>query len=375
MSRGLQDLGFGEKLGLLGSAFRGNIQPFQAASKQARQRQEQQKQQQQQKQLAGILSGQQTPAFARPGGAEFDPQQFRQGQLAQLGALGTPEANEILREQALPSSTGGSALERIAGRIMEESNKAGQPVDFVTAISLAKSGLGQGLTFEGGEISPIAGALQSRQQLAQARESGVQEAKSEFEPARAGERKTAEKEAELQVARRAAFPKLESAFQAAVAKNDVVIQTIDEVLPKVGIFTAGFFSPTANIKGTPATDLKANIDTILANIGFEELQAMRDNSPTGGALGQVAVRELELLQATFANITNSQSPSQLRFNLRKLKKQVIQSRERLDKAFNKQARLAGIEVNKKKLIIEGEQQGELSNLSNDELIRMLGAAQ
>lgn len=366
MSRGLQDLGFGEKLGLLGSAFRGNMQPFQAASQQARQRQEEQKQQQQQKQLAGILSGQQTPAFARPGGAEFDPQQFRQGQLAQLGALGTPEATEILREQALPSTSGGSALERIAGRIMDESNKSGQPVDFVTAISLAKSGLGQGLTFEGGEISPIAGALQSRQQLAQAREAGAQEAKTRFEPTRAGEKKVAEREAELRVARRAAFPKLEGAFQTASAKSDVVIQTIDEVLPRVGALSAGLGSLTQVIPGTPAADLKANIDTILANIGFEELQAMRDNSPTGGALGQVAVRELELLQATRANIASSQSPSQLRSNLRKLRRQVKESRERLDKAFNKQSRLAGI---------EGEQQGELSNLSNDQLIRMLGVVQ
>lgn len=91
MSRGLQDLGFGEKLGLLGSAFRGNIQPFQAASQQARQRQQQQ-------QLAGILSGQQTPAFARPGGAEFDPQQFRQGQISQLGALGTPQAIQAMTQ-------------------------------------------------------------------------------------------------------------------------------------------------------------------------------------------------------------------------------------------------------------------------------------
>lgn len=366
MSRGLQDLGFGEKLGLLGSAFRGNIQPFQAASKQARQRQEQQKQQQQQKQLAGILSGQQTPAFARPGGAEFDPQQFRQGQLAQLGALGTPEAIDILQEQSLPSATGGSALERIAGRIMAESTKKGQPVDFVTAISLAKSGLGQGLTFEEGAISPIAGALQSRQQLAQAREAGAQEAKSEFEPARAGERKIAEKEAELRVARRAAFPKLESAFETAVAKSDTVIQTIDEVLPNVGALTAGFASLTDVIPGSPAANLKANIDTILANIGFEELQAMRDNSPTGGALGQIAVRELELLQALKSNISNSQSPSQLRFNLRKLKQQLIQSRKRLDKAFNKQARLAGI---------QGEQPGELSNISDEQLMRMLGAVQ
>lgn len=91
MSRGLQNLGFGEKLSLLGGAFRGNVQPVIEARNRLQQQQNQQ-------QLAGILSGQQTPAFARPGGAEFDPQQFRQGQIAQLGALGTPQAIQAMTQ-------------------------------------------------------------------------------------------------------------------------------------------------------------------------------------------------------------------------------------------------------------------------------------
>jgi hypothetical protein len=44
------------------------------------------------------------------------------------------------------------------------------------------------------------------------------------------------------------------------------------------------------------------VDTIKANLGFAELKKMRDESPTGGALGQVAVQELEMLQATVAKL-------------------------------------------------------------------------
>jgi hypothetical protein len=44
------------------------------------------------------------------------------------------------------------------------------------------------------------------------------------------------------------------------------------------------------------------VKTIQANLGFDALQAMRDASPTGGALGQVAVQELEMLQSTVANL-------------------------------------------------------------------------
>lgn len=80
--------------------------------------------------------------------------------------------------------------------------------------------------------------------------------------------------------------------------------------------TAGFFGGlTARVAGTPAANLAATIDTIEANLSFSELQKMRDNSPTGGALGQVTERELALLGATVASLRQSQSPEQLRRNL------------------------------------------------------------
>lgn len=70
--------------------------------------------------------------------------------------------------------------------------------------------------------------------------------------------------------------------------------------------------------GTPAADLKALLDTIRANIGFKELNEMRQASPTGGALGQVTERELALLQATLGNVEQSQSAEQLAYNLTRL---------------------------------------------------------
>jgi hypothetical protein len=47
---------------------------------------------------------------------------------------------------------------------------------------------------------------------------------------------------------------------------------------------------------TKAKDYKQRLDTLKANIGFGELQRMRDNSPTGSALGQVTELELKFLQ-------------------------------------------------------------------------------
>ena len=63
-------------------------------------------------------------------------------------------------------------------------------------------------------------------------------------------------------------------------------------------------------------NLNAFLTTIRANSGFDELQAMRDSSPTGGALGQVSEREIDFLQALKANLSRTQSPEILKQNLK-----------------------------------------------------------
>ena len=55
-------------------------------------------------------------------------------------------------------------------------------------------------------------------------------------------------------------------------------------------------SGMALIPGTPAYDTNAQIETVISSIGFDRLQKMRDESPTGGALGQVSERELSQLK-------------------------------------------------------------------------------
>ena len=80
--------------------------------------------------------------------------------------------------------------------------------------------------------------------------------------------------------------------------------------------TTGFWGNLlGNVPGTAAYDARALAQTIRANLGFDQLQAMREASPTGGALGQVAVQELEALQSTIANLDLNQSPDQVMRNL------------------------------------------------------------
>lgn len=72
-----------------------------------------------------------------------------------------------------------------------------------------------------------------------------------------------------------------------------------------GAWLAGF-AGDLNINGKQITGnaraIYTAVKTIEANLGFDALQAMRDASPTGGALGQIAVQELEMLQSTKAKL-------------------------------------------------------------------------
>lgn len=107
--------------------------------------------------------------------------------------------------------------------------------------------------------------------------------------------------------------------QGAVAQADRVVNKVDEALSKVGMTTTGLGSAMAAIPGTSARDLRSTLDTIKANLGFAELQAMRDASPTGGALGAIAVQELVALQSTVASLDQAQSQQQLAKSLEQIK--------------------------------------------------------
>lgn len=98
-----------------------------------------------------------------------------------------------------------------------------------------------------------------------------------------------------------------------------IVSKVDEALGLVGNATAGIGSSLAGVPGTPARNLKSALETIKANLGFAELQAMRDASPTGGALGAIAVQELTALQSTIASLDQEQSPAQLAKNLQQVR--------------------------------------------------------
>jgi hypothetical protein len=105
----------------------------------------------------------------------------------------------------------------------------------------------------------------------------------------------------------------------ALERAQSVMGSVQQALDMTSPLTAGGIGAVVGkIPGTKAFDLRRKVEEVKANIGFQELQAMREASPTGGALGQVAVQELTMLQAVLGSLDANQSPAQLSQSLNKV---------------------------------------------------------
>ena len=134
--------------------------------------------------------------------------------------------------------------------------------------------------------------------------------------------------------RQMAQPKAMASLESANSKTQLVRSKIAQALPMINNYTTGVGSLLSALPGTQARDLKETIDTIVANLGFEELQDMRNNSPTGGALGAIAVQELNMLQKTKTSLEQAQTVGQLTNAMRELDEFQAGAAERRKRAFD-----------------------------------------
>ena len=155
------------------------------------------------------------------------------------------------------------------------------------------------------------------------------------------------------------YPKLQTKRALLEDKTLNVDESIDNAIKKVGSWTTGIPGAAGGlIPGTEAFDLNQELTTIKANIGFDRLQQMREASPTGGALGQVAVQELEALQNSIKSLDRKQRPETLKRNLQTVKKQYRKWKAANERAKKEEAarynRLTGV---KNKSIQSGPPKG------------------
>jgi len=135
----------------------------------------------------------------------------------------------------------------------------------------------------------------------------------------------------------------------------VVLDTIDTIFAQVEEGGNDTFWPFDNVTGaigtamsyvagSPAHDVASNIDTIVSSIGFERLQKMRDDSPTGGALGSISEKELALLNSALGSLRQSQSREQFLKNLRRVKTHYQASVQAIREQQIEYARINGLPI-------------------------------
>jgi len=114
--------------------------------------------------------------------------------------------------------------------------------------------------------------------------------------------------------------------QKGMREGEIFIQETEKL--KDLVRSAPWYSPVAGVaseKVLPTlrqnrVNAQSIADSLAGRIGFNELQAMRDASATGGALGQVSERELKFLQGAKRSIQLAQSEDQLVKNLNEFTK-------------------------------------------------------
>jgi hypothetical protein len=147
--------------------------------------------------------------------------------------------------------------------------------------------------------------------------------------------------------------KLVSAQESAIYDIRKTIDQIDKIAVDVGMESGWWETGKSGAfvrglpgflgKGTEAYDLAGNIKTIDAQSAFSKLQQMRENSPTGGALGNVTEKELDLLKSSVSNLDPDLSQNAFVGNLVGAKKVYLDMLRRLDpKAADEYANRKGI---------------------------------
>lgn len=134
-----------------------------------------------------------------------------------------------------------------------------------------------------------------------------------------GVREGAIKRAQKQVETAEAQPKVRLQIQSADQQTSLVTNTIDDALKSIesgGRLVTGTFGSRLAGAYEPATDLRGQIDTIKAAIGMGKIQEMKAQSATGATgFGQLAIRELDRIEAAVGSLDQAQSPDELKKRL------------------------------------------------------------
>ena len=110
--------------------------------------------------------------------------------------------------------------------------------------------------------------------------------------------------------------------------GSTVIQDLQralDLIPELGVIARGegvlggvTRQTQARVPGTVANRITQFTESALSNVGLDTLQQMRENSPTGGALGQVPIQQQTRLEQVLGSLKIDQPPDVLDANIKRV---------------------------------------------------------
>lgn len=278
------------KQNILGMIARNQVNPRGAIAYQDQMKQQEAQQQAmeaQKLQAAQLLNKQRQQALQQAGQPQFQRVQGRDGNLYEVQV--NPQTGQLMG-QPRPVQGLGQAQKKIPDRLvpylppeLQVNPQAATTADLVAAARKAQEEANQPSLAERKFEADQQAALQERQ-ADQQREAGALDA-----------------------------------MQSKATLIDGKVKEAIKIIEDNPVATGGFIGGmSSNIYGTDAYSLEKTVQTIKANLAFDELQKMRAASKTGGALGAVSERELGLLESAVASLDPGLPRSQLMANLQKV---------------------------------------------------------
>jgi hypothetical protein len=153
----------------------------------------------------------------------------------------------------------------------------------------------------------------------------------------AGAKTTASEQAKKDVAKPGQAIEAKAALDSTLSSMDRLRSAAADALndPNLARVT-GVMGMLPNMPGGGAADVENKLGNLKSQIGFTVLQAMRDASKTGGALGAISDKENELLQNNLAPLGKSQSTEQMRQSLQSIIDYVDGAKGRLNSTYQQQ---------------------------------------
>lgn len=185
---------------------------------------------------------------------------------------------------------------------------------------------GQGVDSEGSVIV-LPGADNSTQNMSHAKETGSQQAKVE---------NAQELKRQQQFGGGVQY-KAEVSYNNAVDTLDRLKSSAQELVEAPGLpGITGISGSVPNIPGSDASNAQAKLNVLKSQVSLGVLQAMREASKTGGALGNVSDAEGKRLEDNLAALDKAQSYGEFKVQLKKITEYVDQAKGRIGQAYHSQ---------------------------------------